>query len=777
MNASMKKSISAVLGASLTIGMLACSQQSVLNEKVLRSEKVVNFQVNEETPFTVQDVKMERFIDDLMDKMTLEEKIGQTVLFASSFDVTGPVTGEHDITKNAIEGGVGAVLNALTTDFLYRLQKKVVENSRLGIPLLFGYDVIHGYKTTFPIPLAQSASWDLAQIEKSSRIATKEASADGLHWTYAPMVDIARDPRWGRISEGAGEDHYLGAKIAIAQVKGIQGDDLSKHSTMLSTVKHYAAYGAAQAGRDYNTVDMSDRMLRENYLPPFKAALDAGAATIMTAFNELDGVPASGSEYLLTDILREEWGFNGFVVTDYTSIMEMTKHGNVKDEKEAGELAMNAGVDMDMQSGIFLKHLKQSVEEGKVDEERVDEAARKILEMKYRLGLFEDPYRYFDPERTKATLKHPDHFKAAREMAQKSIVLLKNDNQLLPLDRNIESIALIGPMGDEQHNQLGSWHTAGRAETVTSILTALKETVSPKTKIHVAKGSDWEGDDRSGFEQAIAAAKKADVVLLAVGERQNMSGEAASRVHIDIPEIQKELIKEIHKLNKPTVLLLHNGRPLTITWEQENIPAIMEVWHLGSEAGHAITDVLFGDYNPSGKLTVTFPRHLGQVPIHYNMKRTGRPYNPNDHFTTRYQDMSNDPLYPFGYGLSYTTFEYSDLELEKTSIKADQELAVSVKVSNTGDFDGEEVVQLYLCDLVGSATRPVKELKGFQKVFLKKGETKTVTFKLTAKELAFYRKDMTFGVEEGEFKVIVGTNSSEGLESKFSLTESAKVVL
>ncbi|MDR6241424.1 beta-glucosidase BglX [Aureibacter tunicatorum] len=717
--------------------------------------------------------EMDAFINDLMSKMTLEEKIGQTVLVASYWNVTGPVS-EYDYVDDAKEGKIGAFLNARTSDFIYRIQKAVVENSRLGIPMMFGFDAIHGYSTTFPTPLAMSTSWDMEAFKTMAKITAKEAAADGLSWTYAPMVDIARDPRWGRIAEGAGEDPYLGIQVAKAQVEGFQGDDLSDPFTVAACVKHFAAYGAAQAGRDYNTTDVPERALRDMYLPPFKAAVDAGVATLMTAFNEIDGVPATGDKRLLTDILKNEWAFDGFVVTDYTSIYEMTHHGNVADKKEAGEVAMNAGVDMDMQSDIYKNYLLESVKEGKVNESLVDEACRRILEMKYRLGLFEDPYRYCDMERTKEVLKHPSHFEAARDIAQKSMVLLKNENDILPLSKNTKSVALIGPLADNQYDQLGAWHTAGTPETVTTILKGIEQN-QPNVKVNFSQGCDFEKMDKSGFKEAIEAAKKSDVVLLAMGERQDMSGEAASRVSIELPAIQKELIKEVMKLNKPTVLLLHNGRPLAIEWEAENIPAILEVWHLGSEAGNAIADVVFGDYNPSGKLTTTFPRSLGQVPIFYNTKNTGRPFNPEDHFTTRYQDSSNDPLFPFGFGLSYTTFEYSDLKIDKTEIGADDVLNISVNVSNTGKMDGEEVVQLYVRDLVGSVTRPIKELKGFEKIAIESGKTKTVNFQIKPSDLAFTRLDYSWGYEAGDFQLFVGTNSQEVLETSFKLTDSNEV--
>lgn len=717
------------------------------------------------------DAKMNAFINQLMSKMTLDEKIGQTVLFSSWWDVTGPVS-NNDFVKEAEQGLVGAIFNARSSKFIYRLQKEVVEKSRLHIPLLFGYDVIHGYSVTFPIPLAQSASWDMQLIEKAASVAAAEAAADGLNWTYAPMVDIARDPRWGRVAEGAGEDQYLGSLIAKAQVHGFQGKNLKDTNTILACAKHYAAYGAAQAGRDYSTVDISERYMRDYYLPPFKAAKEAGVATFMTAFNEYDGTPCSANEFLLTQVLRKEWGFKGFVVTDYTSIAEMINHGSVKDEKEAGEASMNAGVDMDMQSGIYMKHLKQSIKEGKVAQQKVEDACRRILEMKYRLGLFDDPYRYCDTNRTKRVLLNPEHFKAAHQLAARSIVLLKNSNNLLPLSKATKTIALVGPLGDDKQNQLGTWHTAGRAETVTPILAALKEKINGGTVIY-AKGSDFQGSDKSGFAEAIAAAQKADVVLMALGETENMSGEANSRSNIDIPQIQKELLMEIHKLNKPIVLLLHNGRPLTLQWENDNIPAILECWHLGSQAGPAIADVLFGDYNPSGKITMTFPRSVGQIPIHYNMKNTGRPFDPKNNYTSHYLDISNDPLYPFGYGLSYSTFSYSPIKLSTSSIGLKDSLTVTTSITNTSAVDGEEVAQLYIRDLVGSVTRPIKELKGFKKVMIPAGKTVEVSFTISAKDLAFWRKDMTYGVEAGQFKVFVGTNSRDVQESNFNLTSSA----
>jgi len=720
------------------------------------------------------ETKMEAFVDSLLQKMTLEEKLGQLTLFSSSWDITGPIT-NNNYVEDVKKGKVGAIFNAYSADFTYRLQKENMENTRLSIPLLFGYDVIHGHWTTFPIPLAEACSWDLEWIEKSARIAAIEATSEGLHWTFAPMVDIARDPRWGRIAEGAGEDIFLGCEIAKARVHGFQGDDLSKTNTMLACAKHYAAYGVAQAGRDYHTVDISNRELWGTYMPPFKAALNAGVATFMTSFNELDGTPCTGNEYLLDDVLRKKWHFNGFVVTDYTSIMEMTEHGNVKDEKEAGEVAINAGVDMDMQSGIFNDYLPTSVEEGKVLTSRINEAVRQILKMKYRLGLFEDPYKYSDVKRAKKTLMKPEFIKASRELAKRSIVLLKNEDQILPLDKDIKKLALIGPYVKNRRDLVGTWSGAGKWEKAVTVMEGVEKAVSRKTEILYAEGCKLFGDDRSGFDNAIATAKEADAVVLMVGEPHDWSGEAASRTDLELPGVQPELVKEIVKTGKPVVMVMMNGRPLTIDWEAANVPAIVEAWHLGVQAGPAVADVLFGDYNPSAKLTVTFPRNVGQIPIYYNMKHTGRPMDPNQKFTSKYLDCPNSPLYPFGYGLSYTKFDYSAVELDKATMGANDQIIAKVKVSNTGKYDGEEVVQLYIQDLVGSVTRPVKELKGFKKVFIPKGESVEVEFTIIAEDLAFYRKDMSYGVEKGDFKVFIGTSSQEVQESQFTLTQTAPI--
>lgn len=706
-------------------------------------------------------------ISSLLDKMTVEEKIGQMSLFTSDWDVTGP-TIRSGYKQDIIDGKVGAIFNAYGVDYVRKLQQMAVDCTRMKIPLMFGYDVIHGYKTIFPMPLGQAASWDLEAIEKSERIAAVEASAEGLQWTFTPMVDIARDPRWGRIAEGSGEDTYLGSRIAAARVHGFQGDDLAKPNTMAACAKHFAAYGAAQAGRDYNTVDISDRTLREIYLPPFKAAVDAGVVTFMTAFNELDGVPATGNKYLLTDILKDQWHFKGFVVTDYTSIEEMVDHGIVADEKEAAELALHAGVDMDMQSAAYYDFLKQSYDEGKVSPDEIDDAVRRILRVKYMLGLFDDPYKYLDNEREQTMVMQPDNLDFAREFAAKSIVLLKNKDQVLPLSKNTNTIAVIGPLADSKRDMIGSWSAAGDYQKSVTLLEGVREKV-PESRILYAKGCEVNGDDKSGFAEAISVAHRADAIILGIGEQYSMSGEAASRSNINVPGVQEDLAKALFELGKPVVVVLMNGRPLDLSWLDENAPAMLETWFLGTQAGHAMADVIFGDYNPSGKLTVTFPRNLGQVPIFYNHKNTGRPFDANDKYTTKYLDVPNTPLYPFGYGLSYTTFEYSDLQLSKTEVGNPGSLQVSVTVKNTGKFAGDEVVQLYIRDLVGSVTRPVKELKDFRKIHLDPGTSEVVTFDIATDQLEFLNIDMKLVVEPGDFEVYVGTNSENVLAGRFTV--------
>jgi len=709
-------------------------------------------------------------VDSVLALMTLEEKIGQMTLFTTDWAVTGPTIREG-YEADVRSGRVGALFNAHTTNFTRRLQEIAVEETRLGIPLLFGYDVIHGYKTIFPIPLAEAASWNLDAIEKSARIAAEEATAAGLHWTFAPMVDIARDPRWGRIAEGSGEDVHLSNEIARARVRGFQGDDISATNTMLACAKHYAAYGAAQAGRDYHTVDISEMVLRETYLPPFKAALEEGVYTFMTSFNEIFGVPATGSEFLLTDILREEWDFNGFVVTDYTSINEMIPHGVVADEAEAGILAVQAGVDMDMQGAVFHNHLAKAVKEGHVSEARIDESVRRILRQKFLLGLFDDPYRYSDSEREEATVLAEANLEAARDVARKSIVLLKNENDVLPLSKDVGTLAVIGPLADNKQELLGSWFASGDAQDAVTLLTGIEEKVSNETEILYAKGADIESNSTDAFDEAVLAAMRADAVVVAVGEKGLMSGEAASRSMIDLPGVQKELVLRLVETGKPVVVVLMNGRPLAIPEVTEQAPAILETWFLGTQAGPAIADVLFGDYNPSGKLPVTFPRNVGQVPIFYSMKNTGRPFDANNKYTSKYLDVPNTPLYPFGFGLSYTTFEYSDLKVDKTRFAMNESLSISITVQNTGDAAGTETVQLYIRDLVASITRPVKELKDFQQVTLAPNESQTLTFTLTTDDLKFYNSDLDYVAEPGEFAIFVGTNSADTQSLTVELTE------
>ncbi|GAA4954592.1 beta-glucosidase BglX [Algibacter agarivorans] len=706
-------------------------------------------------------------IDTLLSKMTLDEKIGQTVMYSSGMDITGPVLDKN--YKNYIKNGqVGAVFNATGAAYTRKLQKMAVEETRLGIPLLFGYDVIHGYKTIFPIPLAESCSWDLGLMEQTARTAALECTAVGLHWTFAPMVDISRDPRWGRVSEGAGEDTYLGSLIAKVRVKGFQGN-LSDNNTVLACVKHFAAYGAAQGGRDYHTVDMSETMLRNVYLPPFKAALDEGAATFMTAFNELNGIPATGNKFLFEDILRKEWGFNGFVVTDYTAINEMVAHGYARDLKHAGELAFNAGSDMDMQGGVYKNHMKQSIEEGKIEVERLDEAVRDILRMKFELGLFDDPYRYCDETKEEKLILSKAHLKLAREAARKSIVLLKNENKALPID-NSKKIALIGPLADDQDHILGSWAAHGHKNT--DAIVSVKEGFEARAiNFEYAKGCDIIGGDKSGFNKAKAIAKASDVVVMVMGEAESMSGEAASRTNINLPGHQQALIAEIKKTGKPIILVLMSGRPLDLSWENETVDAIVEAWFPGTRGGHAIADVLYGVYNPSGKLTVTFPRNVGQIPIFYNQKNTGRPAdveNPDPRYVSKYLDVDNSPLYPFGYGLSYTTFKYGDTTLDTNILTLNSTITASVTITNTGDYDGEEIVQLYIKDVVGSITRPVKELKGFQKIFLKKGETKQVDFIIKVNDLKFYNHQMEFNCEPGDYELFIAGSSNHKFTNKFS---------
>ncbi len=684
--------------------------------------------------------RMKTFIDALMKKMTVDEKIGQLNLPGSGDIVTGQA-GNSDIGKKIKEGKVGGLFNIKTVEKIRAVQKIAVEESRLKIPLIFGMDVIHGYETEFPIPLGLSCSWDMDLIKRSASIAASEASADGICWTFSPMVDICRDPRWGRIAEGSGEDPYLGSQIAKAMVRGYQGDDLSKNNTLMACVKHYALYGAAEAGRDYNTTDMSHLRMFNEYLPPYKAAVDAGVGSVMASFNEVDGVPATANKFLLTDVLRKQWGFNGFVVTDYTGINEMVAHG-IGDLQTVSARALMAGIDMDMVGEGFLTTIKKSLQEGKVTQAQIDFACRKILEAKYKLGLFDDPYRYCNEQRAKTEIFTDANLKAARETAAQSFVLLKNNN-VLPLKKS-GTIALIGPLADAKENMPGTWSVAADFSKAVSVLEGLKNVAGSGVNILYARGSNLSDDtlfeqragmfgksfqhdnrpDQEIIDEALAVANKSDVIVAALGESAEMTGESSSRSHINIPGAQEELLKALVKTGKPLVLVLFTGRPLTIKWEQDNVPAILNVWFGGTEAGNAIGDVLFGDVNPSGKLTTTWPQNVGQVPLYYNHKNTGRPLAEGkwfEKFRSNYLDVSNDPVYPFGFGLSYTNFSYGDIQLSSKSLKGNQTLTASVKLTNTGTRDGKEVVQLYIRDVVGSITHPVKELKGFQKIDLKAG--------------------------------------------------------
>lgn len=725
------------------------------------------------------DPAMDAFISDLMAKMTLQEKIGQLTLLTSDWQSTGPTM--RDSYKEDIRAGrVGAIFNAFTADYTRELQRLSVEQTRLGIPLLFGYDVIHGHRTIFPISLGEAASWDLTAIEKAARMSATEAAAEGIHWTFSPMVDVARDSRWGRISEGAGESVYLGSRIAEARIHGYQGDDLAATDTVLATAKHFAAYGAAQAGRDYNTVDISDRTLRDVYLPPFKAAVDAGVATIMTSFNELDGIPASGSKYLLTDILRDEWGFDGFVVTDYTSINEMVAHGYAGDLEQAGEQALDAGVDMDMQGAVYMENLAKSVKEGTIPLAAVNRAVKRILEMKYRLGLFQDPYRYSDPAREKATVYRKDFLEGARDMARRSMVLLKNTEGTLPLTATAQNITLVGPLADSKEDMIGSWAAAGdRTTKPVTILEGLQARAPQGTTIHYAKGASYEFADAGkteGFAQALAIARDADVIVAAMGEKWDMTGEAASRTSLDLPGNQEALLEQLVATGKPVILVVLSGRANTIGWADRHVAAILHAWYPGTMGGQAVADVLFGDYNPSGRLPITFPRTVGQEPLHYDMKSTGRPIElgePGAKYVSRYLNTPNTPLYPFGFGLSYTSFSYSPVVLSSDVMKPDGSVTASATITNTGKREGEEVVQLYVRDLVGSVTRPVQQLKGFEKIDLEPGESRKVSFTLHPDDLAFTRADMTYGWEPGQFRLWIAPSSGAqaGTPATFTLTE------
>lgn len=740
-----------------------------------------------------KDPKMDKFINDLMGKMTLEEKIGQLNL-PSSGDITTGQAKSSNIAEKIKKGEVGGLFNIKGVEKIRDVQRIAVEESRLKIPLIFGMDVIHGYETVFPIPLGLAATWNMAAIEQSARIAAIEASADGISWTFSPMVDISRDPRWGRFSEGSGEDPYLGGQIAKAMIHGYQGTGdkaYALNSNIMACVKHYALYGAGEAGRDYNTVDMSRIRMFNEYLYPYQAAVDAGVGSVMASFNEVDGVPATANKWLMTDVLRDKWGFKGFVVTDYTGISEMIDHG-IGDLQTVSARALKAGIDMDMVSE-GLATVGKSLREGKVTQAEIDQACRRVLEAKYKLGLFADPYKYCDVNRAKTEVYTPEHRAVARKIASESFVLLKNANNTLPLKKQ-GTIAVVGPLANTRSNMPGTWSVAVNLDTARTVVEGVQAVAGANVKVVYAKGSHLISDpvyeeratmfgrtlhrdketrsDEEMLKEALDVAKNADVIVAALGESSEMSGESSSRTNLDIPDAQKTLLKELLKTGKPVVLVLFTGRPLTLTWENENVPAILNVWFGGTEAAEAIGDVLFGDVNPSGKLVATFPKNVGQIPLFYNHKNTGRPLQEGkwfEKFRSNYLDVDNDPLYPFGYGLSYTTFEYSDVKLSSASIDSKGELTASVTVTNKGKADGAEVVQLYIRDLVGSVTRPVKELKGFEKVFIKVGESKTVSFRITPELLKFYNYNLDYVFEPGDFDVMIGGNSHDVKSARFTL--------
>jgi beta-glucosidase len=728
--------------------------------------------VAQETPSDLSDnASVDAKIESLLEQMTVEEKIGQMTLYTSFWSLTGPSEATDSLENDIRTGDCGNVFNAVTPSYVRRLQTIACEETRLGIPLLFGYDVIHGYKTIFPICLGESASWNLELMEQSARIAAVEASSSGVNWTFAPMVDVARDPRWGRVSEGAGEDTYLGSQIARARVRGFQSDDLSNNSTILACPKHFAAYGAAQSGRDYHTVDISERTLRDTYLPPFRAAIDEGALSIMTAFNELNGIPATANDFLLEDILRDEWGFEGFVVTDYTSINEMVFHGFSEDDAHAGVQSANAGVDMDMQGGVFSRFLKESLEEGLVSEDRIDDAVRNVLRLKHALGLFDDPYLYC-PVSGEDPSGSSTHLEVAYESACQSLVLLQNRDNVLPLQRGLD-IAVVGPLAKAQRDLIGSWSGRGEWDEIETVLGRIEASNIGGT-VAFSPGCDIDSDDRTGFDAAVQAAQDADVVVLVLGESWEMSGEAACRTNINLPGVQTDLLRAIKETGKPIVLVLMNGRPLALEEEIRLADAILEAWFPGTEGARAIVDTLFGFQNPCGKLPISFPRNVGQVPLFYGMKNTGRPVNPespDEKYKSRYLDCSNDPLFPFGFGLSYTSFSYSNPCLDRTEIGPNESLTASVTVTNEGDRDGVDVLQLYIRDLVGDVTRPVMELKSFDRIELQAGESRRIEFTIGEQELRFLRRDMTWGTEPGLFHAYIGPDSRNLQSAEFRLVE------
>ncbi|HEY9184770.1 MAG TPA: beta-glucosidase BglX [Salegentibacter sp.] len=739
---------------------------------------------NSEIPSSVKNVETK--VDSVLSLMTLEEKVGQLVQYNGSWDLTGPASEMDNKQKeeNIKNGRVGSMLNVLSPEATAEAQRLVMENSRLKIPLMFGYDVIHGYKTMFPVPLGETASWDLEAMEESARIAALESVADGVNWTFSPMIDISRDARWGRIMEGSGEDPYLTSLVAVAKVKGYQGDDLADEKTIAATAKHFVGYGFAEAGRDYNTVHVGDNELHNTLLPPFKAAAKAGVATVMNAFNDIDGTPATGHKVLQRDILKGKWDWDGFVVSDWGSIPEMIEHGFAKDKKHAAQIALNAGSDMDMEGGAYESSLEELVEEGKVSMKYIDEAVRRVLRVKFKMGLFDDPYRYSNSELQKQ-VPYEEHRATARDIAKKSIVLLKNEKGLLPLKSSVKNIAVIGPLADDKDTPIGNWRAQGEANSAVSVLEGIKNAAGKNVNVTYAKGADLgvgersflmpleiNETDRSGFKKAIETAEKADLVVMALGEDAFQSGEGRSQVNIGLAGLQQELLEEIYKVNQNVVLVLINGRPLEITWASENIPAIAVAWQLGTESGNAIADVLFGKYNPSAKLPVSFPRAVGQEPLYYNQKNTGRP-SSEEHVTySAYTDERKDALYPFGFGLSYTDFEYGKLSLSSEEMETGGSIEVSVELTNTGDVEGKEIVQLYIHDLVASTTRPVKELKAFEAVTLAPGESKSVNFTIDEEMLKFYNVNKRWEAEAGEFEVFVGGNSRDLQKAEFILKES-----
>lgn len=765
-----------MINQSLIIGLIFCLFG-------IQSCKKVDSTTTKERSSSLSSVEhIEQKVTRLLNQMTLEEKIGQMNQYNGFWDLTGPAPSNGDAAKkyeHLRKGYVGSMLNLRGVENVRKIQKIAVEETRLGIPLIIGFDVIHGYETLSPIPLAESASWDLEAIKKSAEVAAEEAAAAGINWTFAPMVDISRDARWGRVMEGAGEDPYLGSKIAFARVQGFQGSDLSHHSTLAACAKHFAAYGFAESGREYNTADIGTSTLNNSVFPPFQATVDAGVRTFMNSFNELNGIPATGNTYLQRDILKGKWEFDGFVVSDWGSIEEMIPHGYAKDNKHAAQMAVNAGSDMDMESYLYVNELADLVREGTVKEAYIDDAAKRILRVKFELGLFDDPYKYCDAQREKEVIGQQAFHEASLDMAKKSIVLLKNENQLLPLKKQGQKIALIGALASDKTSPLGSWRIAAKDNSAVSVLEGMQAYTG--NQLTYAKGADVSlgktkfteevkinTTDKSEFTQAIAVAKKADVVVMVLGEIGYQSGEGRSRTELGLPGVQQELLEAVYNVNKNIVLVLNNGRPLVLNWHQEHLPAIVEAWQLGTQSGNAIAQVLYGDYNPSGKLPMSFPRAVGQIPIYYNHKNTGRPImpTPSTVFWSHYQDVENTPLYPFGFGLSYTTFEYSDLQAQVVSTN---EVNVSVTLRNTGTFTGKEVVQLYLKDHYASVTRPVRELKGFELVSLEPNEHKKISFKLTEKELGFYNNAGDFVLEPGDFSIFVGGDSTTNLQSKITL--------